>query len=190
MVHRHETTLLLTPLKEREIDHPETLKVHRVHQTLTTSHLETESSQLSPALHRVVTAKDQDQIARLSLHRIAQSGSLLLGVELVDTALDTAVLIDAGIDQSLGTHMRALHVVGQLIELLAGISGAALGTDTADVGGLIKDSESGLGERLLQLHDPHIEAHIRLIRAVVLHRILPVHLEVRLSLLYAEDLLE
>ena len=190
VVHRHIAPLLLAPLEEREVDHPEALEVHRVHKALTAAHLETETSQLSPTLHRIITTEDQDQVTRLCLHGIAQGSSLLLGVELIDTALDAAILVDARIDQSLGTHLRALHVVSQLIELLAGIAGTALDTDTTDVGSLIEDPKSGLGDRLLELHDPHVEAHIRLIRAVVLHRILPVHLEVRLRLLNAEDLLE
>ena len=97
-------------------------------------------------------------------------------VELVDAALHRAVGIILDEDQALGSDLRALDEVGQLVELLAAVVGAARHDDTADVGCLVEDGEAARAlEVVHELHKLHAEAQVGLVAAEAAHGLVPGH---------------
>ena len=65
MVRSHEALLLVAPLKEREVDNPQTLKLVLVSESETVAHLQTERAKLHASLVGVVTGKDKHEVAVL-----------------------------------------------------------------------------------------------------------------------------
>ena len=142
MVGGHEALLLVAPLEEREIDDPQAFEDILVSQSEAVAHLQTERAELDTRLVGVVAREDEHEVAVLGSRGLLDLGELLGRVELVDAALHRAVGIILDEDQALGSDLRALDEVGQLVELLAAVVGAARHDDTADVGCLVEDGEA------------------------------------------------
>ena len=123
------------------------------------SHLKEKPRPPSEGTHRIVAADDEDEVAGLCTHGLLHGVEHLGGVEFVHAALDVAVGFDAGIDQALGTNLRRLDEVGQFVEHLARIVGAARGADTADVGRVVEDGKRARAlEHVHEFDKLHAEA--------------------------------
>lgn len=175
MMHSIETLVLLAPLKERKIDNPKTRVLILRTETKLITHLKTKLTELLAGLVGVVAGENQDKIARLSRHGSLQLLKHLLRIELINRRLHIAVSFHAGVDHTLGSDLRLLDEISKLVKLLAGINSGTLGADTADIFSVIEYRETMALEHIHKLDKTHVETSIRLIRAIILHSIMPSH---------------
>ena len=176
MVRGHEALLLVAPLEEGEVDYPQTLEHILVTQPQAVAHLQAERAELHTGLVGIVAGEDEHEIAVFGSHGLFDFGQHLGRIELVDGALHRAVGLILDEHQSLGTHLRTLHEVGELVELLAAVIGTTGHADAADVGCLVEHGERSLaGKSLLQLDKLHAKAHVGFVRTVAAHGIVPLH---------------
>ena len=85
MVHSHVSTLFLAVLEEWEIDNPQARELVLVAQTELVSDLQTKLAELLACLHCIVTAEDEDEVARLGIEGCLHRLENLLCIELVNT---------------------------------------------------------------------------------------------------------
>jgi len=190
MVRGHEALLLVAPLKEREVDNPQTLKHVFVAQPETLAHLKTEVAKLHARLVGVVARENQHEVTVVGTHQLLDVEEHLGSVKLVDRAFHRAIGLILDIDQSLGTHLRTLHEIGQFVELLATIVGTARHADTADIGCLVEDRELALAfEGILKFDELHAKPQVGLVGAKPSHGLVPCH-ALQLGQLHATDFLE
>ena len=140
----------------------------------------------------IVARKDEDEVAGLCSEGFLHFLQHFLGIELVDGALHAAVFSHAGIDESFGTYLLALHKVCEFVNLLAGIACTALGADTADVCGIVEDCKVALScKDVLEFHKFHAESHVGLVASETAHGFVPAQTEEgRFSKVHATKFLE
>ena len=122
-------------------------------------------------LHGVVATQNQQQIAGFGFHLLGYTLKHILAIELIHTGFDSAILLHPGVNHTFGANLRATNVFRQLIQLFAGVCGAALGTYTTDIIGSCKDAKAfclrllilHFVEQILQLYKPHTEAGVGLV---------------------------
>ena len=119
-----------------------------------------------------VAGGEEDRVARLGVHRRCDPCPLSVGDVLGDRSTQFAVLADGDVGQPAGAALLGPLLPG--VELPARQRSAAGHHDTADVGGL-EDPERGVGEELCEFADLQVEAQVRLVRAVVVHGVVPGH---------------
>ena len=164
MVGSHEALLLIAPFEEREVDNPQALEHILVAQAETVAHLQTKRAQLDARLVGVVTRENEHQVAIFGTGGLLDFLQLLGSIELVDRALHRSVALIFNIDKALGAHLRLLHEVGELVELLAAVVSAARYHDATDIVGLIEHREAtGALEVVHQFDELHAEAQIGLV---------------------------
>ena len=103
---------------------------------------------------------------------LGDAGLLLVGDVLGHRASQLAVLLDQDVGKTLGAAL--LRPLLPRIELATRLGGAAFHDNGADVLGL-EHAEGGVLEELGALHQRDVEAQVRLVRAVLLHRLLVGH---------------
>ncbi len=190
MVGSHQSLLLVAPLEEREVDDPKALEHILVAQAQTIAHLQSQGTELDAGLVGIVAAQYQHEVAILGTHHVLDFCQHLRRIELIDATLHGSVGIVLDVYQALGTHLWALHEVGQLVELLSAVVSATRHTDTTDILSLVEHREATLArEGILQLHKLHAEAQVWLVATETLHRLVPSHL-LQLRQFYATNLLE
>ena len=176
MVCSHESLFLVAPLEEGEIDNPQTLELVLVAQAQTVAHLQSERTELRARLVGVVAAEDEHEVAVLGSHLLLQLCPHLRCIELVDARLHGAVLVELHIDQSLGTHLRTLHEIGQLVKLLAGVVGTTRHADATDILCLVEDAErSRTLQHVHEFHELHAETQVGLVGTETAHGFVPGH---------------
>ena len=115
---------------------------------------------------------DQDQVARLGREALLHGGLLGLGEELHHGRLERAVGRDLHPHEALGAHL--LGLVGEPVELVAAVVlGLARGVDALDADGTGERLELGAGEGVGEFGELHAEAHVGLVDAEPLHRLVP-----------------
>ena len=83
VMHSIETLVFFAPLEQREVDHPQASKLVLVAQSQLAGHFQTQFAKLFAGLHRIVTRKDQDQVARLSTEGFLHLLQDFLRIELI-----------------------------------------------------------------------------------------------------------
>ena len=189
MVHCVEALVFLAPLEQREVHDPERGEDLRVPQAEAVAHLDTEHAELVLGL-ALSTAEHEQKVALLRSAGLSHGSELLCGEEFVYAGLDASVGVVLDIYQALGTHLRALYPFGELIELLAGVFGAALDADAAHILGRVEDAEALVPELGAEVVDLHSEADVRLVGAVLVHSLIPAHARERVRDVHAEGVLE
>ena len=84
MMHGHQAAFLFAPFKHREVNNPQAGKLVLVAQSQLVAHFQTQLAQLLARLHRIVAAKDENQVARLRAEGFLHLLKHILAVELVD----------------------------------------------------------------------------------------------------------
>ena len=111
---------------------------------------------------------EEHAVARVRTHGGGQAGLLLLGDVLGHRAGQLAVLLDEHVGQALGAAL--LGPLLPRVEGAAGLGGAARHHDGAHVL-VLEHAERGVLEVLGQVRQLEAEAQVRLVRAVLLHRL-------------------
>ena len=111
---------------------------------------------------------EEHAVARVRAHGGGQPGLLLLGDVLGHRAGQLAVLLDEHVGQALGAAL--LGPLLPRVEGAAGLGGAARHHDGAHVL-VLEHAERGVLEVLGQVRQLEAEAQVRLVRAVLLHRL-------------------
>ena len=190
MVGGHQALLLIAPFKEREVDNPQALEHILVAQSEAVAHLKAQGAKLYAGLVGIVATHDKHQVAVLGTHLRLNGGKLVGRIELVDGALHCAVGIILDVDQALGSYLRLLDKVGQLVELLARVAGASGHADGSYILGIVEDGEGARAlEFVHQLHKGHAEAQVGFVGAIEAHGLMPCH-TLQGRKLHAADFLE
>ena len=176
MVSSHEALLFITPLKEWEVNNPQANESIFITQSKTIAHLQTKGAKLYTGLIGIITTENQYKVAILSAHSLFHLSPYLWGIELIDRRLNSTILIELDINQSLSTDLRTLDEISKLIELLTRIISTTRHTNTTNIVGLIEDWEGTSSLQLIhQLYKLHTETEIGLIRTKTTHGLMPSH---------------
>ncbi len=170
LVLRRKGAALLVPVEEREVDHPEEV-VALARNLEHVGHVQAHAAQdlvgLQPARDR-----EEQQVARLSVHLGTQGLDLGLAHELLEGTVPGAVLLEGKPGQALGAE--ACGDLAQLVDAGAGPGAGALGVDALDVLalGLGRVGEKAEGRALKyrsHVVQGHAEAGVGLVDAVGVH---------------------
>ena len=176
MVHGHEAAFLLGVFKERELRHPQELKIILFQQIQLPCQFQAQIAQ-HVVDHLVAVRGKQQQIARLAAHGGHQRAHLLLRHELGKGRFQAAVLVDRHISQTLGPE--TLGILHQGVDLLSGHMALALGVDAADgtaaLQGVLEHRELAALHYLRHVLKLHTKAQVRLVGAETVHGLLPGH---------------
>ena len=190
MVSSHQALLFIAPLKQWEVNNPETLEHVLVAQAQAVAHFQTERAELNTSLVCVVAAEDKNQVTVFSAHHFLDLSQYFWRVELVDAALHSTVSIVLDEDETLGANLWSLNEVCEFIELLATIVCTTRNTNTTDIFSLVKDREFTLASKsILQFHEFHSETQVWFITTKSTHSLVPSHL-FQLWQFHATDFLE
>ncbi len=161
----------------------------RIPQTQTVAHLDAEHAQhrLRLALR---TAEHQHQVARTGLNGRSDRLKVFRRIELVDRRLECAVFADTQSHQTLRTDLRTLHPFGEFVSLLAGIARCTRDSDGAHIFSILEDTEPVALHQRGDLVDLHPETDVRLVAAIIVHRVEPAHPRNLRRDLHTDDLLE
>ena len=180
VMHRIVTLSLLIPFEEGEVHDPEGGEYILVAQTETVAHLKTQLAKLLAGLHGLA-GENEEEIAGFGSGTLAPFAELLLGVEFTDRALHGTILLEFNPNHTLGSDLRTLHEVSELVELLAGVSGTSGSADTDYGLCIVGHAESlPLGE-VGEVDKLHSEADIGFVAAVEAHCVGPGHAGERLG---------
>ena len=174
VVHGVVALRLVVPLQQGEVDDPQGGELLRVAQTQLRAHLQAQGAELHPRLHGGA-AENQHQVAGLGAHLVGNGLQGLGIVELVHRALERAVGVVFDIHHAAGTHLRTLDEVGQRVELLARIFGAAFSHDAHHQLGVVEEAEAVAFDHIGHLLELHAEAQVGLVAAVEAHGVVPGH---------------
>ena len=172
MVHSVVALRLVVPFQQREVDDPQRSEYLGIAQTQLLTHFEAQGAELHARLHSRST-EDKHQVARLGAELLGDGLLVVLRIELVDRALERAVGVVFDVDHSAGAHLRTLDEVGQRIELLASIFGAAFGANAHNQFSIVEQAETFAFGHIVQLHKLHTETDIRLVAAIAAHSVVP-----------------
>ena len=103
---------------------------------------------------------------------------------------EDAISFHTGIYHTLGADLRTLHIVCQLVKLLAGIGCSTFGTDTTDVFRTIEHGETVSLHDVHQFNELHAKAEVGLVATIIFHGICPRHAQERFGQFHAAQLLE
>ena len=176
MVCCHQALFLITPLEKREVNNPKADKVVLVTKTETIAHFQTERTELHTSLISIIATENQHEIAILGTHSFLHFSPNFRLIELIDAGLHSTIFIELHIDKALGSNLRTLDKVSQLIELLTGIISTARHADTTNIVGLIENRESACTLQLIhQFHKLHTKTKIGLVASKTTHGLMPRH---------------
>ena len=174
MVHCHEATFFFTPFKHGEVNDPKEGKLIFIAQTEAVTHEEAEFAKLLASAHSVVTAEDEDEVARLRIHLHLEGFENFGSVELIYRTLNATIFAHTSKYQPLSANLLALHKVSEFVKLLACINGATRCADTADVLSVVKHGKVARAlHDVHQFHKLHAKAHIGLVRTEAAHSVCP-----------------
>ena len=101
----------------------------------------------------------------------------LWGIELINARLHRSVLIELHVYQSLGSYLRTLHEVSELVELLATVVGTSWHAYSTDILCLVEYAERACTFQYVhQLYKLHAEAQVGLVATETAHSLMPRHL--------------
>ena len=172
VVHGVVALRLLVPLEEREVDDPQGGVDIGVAETQLAAHLETEGGELHAGFHSRA-AEDEHEVARVGTELIGDGTKLVGGVELVDTGLEGAVGVVLDVDEAAGANLGTLDEVGEGVELLAGVFGAARSADADDELGIVEEGEAATFGDIAQFDELHTETDVGFVAAVEAHGVVP-----------------
>ena len=112
----------------------------RVAQSQLLGHMQTQGTELGENLE-FLAADHQHQIAGLGLDTCGDGLKLVGCEELVDRRLDIALFVETYPYEALGSDLRALDILREGVDLLAGISGTARGGESGDILRIVEDRE-------------------------------------------------
>ncbi len=174
MMHRHEAVLLVRPLKQREVHHPDETERVAVDHSELASEMETQRTQRGADYFEAVRS-EKEKVSLLAAHCSAECLKLLFRHELREGSLHGAVALHLHIGQPL--RAVGLRHLDQPVDLLAGHIALTLHVEAADhaAGGrrVAEYAEAGVGRQIRHIDDLHAEPEIRLVRSVAVHRVLP-----------------
>ena len=84
MVSSHQALLFIAPLKEWEVNNPQTNEVVLIAKTKTIAHLKTERTKLNASLIGIIATENQNKVAILGTTCLLDLGPNLGLVELID----------------------------------------------------------------------------------------------------------
>ena len=174
VVHCIETLRLLVPLKHREVDYPQRSKCVLVAQAKAVTHFKAKLIECLARRHRFA-GKNEHQVARLRTETLSPSLEVVLAIEFAHTALHRAIGFELNPHKTLGSDLRTLHKLCQLINLLASVARTTLGTDSAHIFCTVEYHKILAFGEVFKLHKLHAEANIGLIATIIFHRISPRH---------------
>ena len=177
MVHCHESLLLVAPLKQRELDDPQEIELVVVDEAQLLAQFQAQRAEHVPH-DLVLVRRDEQQVALLAVHPLDDRRDLLFRHELGKRALHAAVVLELDVRKALGAV--SLGKSHQRVDLLAGHAALSLDVNTADgavlhCGRICKDRKSAVLHKIRQVHQLHAEPGIGLVRAVIVHRVDPLH---------------
>ena len=183
--------LLLAVLKQREFRYPEQVVFVVVDQTVAARDFAAQRAQRLP-YHVFLIRAEEDDVARLGVHRIAHGLHQFGGHVLVEAALYIAVRGEGHVGQTL--RAVSLYEFAEGIDFLAGHSGESLRVDgayaAAVFNGAVEHHESAVAHRIGNVHQLHFKAGVRLIGSVIFHGFVPGHARQGQLKLHALDFLE
>ena len=156
-------------LEQREVHDPSESELLRIQQAFAGGELHTHGTQQQlGGLAR--TGGEEDGVAFLGTDGLAQAVALLIGQVLGDGALELAVFAEDHVGKALGSTLTCPILPS--VELTTRRGGTALEDHGTHVRGL-EHAERRVLEVLGQFHQRVAEAQVRLVGAVLVHRILP-----------------
>ena len=132
VVHRVETLGLVVPLEQREVDNPQRSEDLGVAEAEAVTHLYTQHAEHGLGL-ALCSAEHEHEVSGLCASFSSDGFDLVFCIEFVDGRFDCAVFIHLYIYEALGSNLRTLYPLGELIGLLAGVAGCAGNCDGADI---------------------------------------------------------
>ena len=190
MVHRLPALFLVAVLEHREVDDPEEAELVRIDQVPAAAHLETQRAE-GLRQHQRLVRDDQQQVAGLRAALLLDLLKDFVGIEFLERRLDSLRRI---LDPSHALRAVALHIFDKAVELAARDVGVVVDLDGLDLAARFEDGGEDLEGRAFDffgnIEKLHAEAHIRLVRAEALHRLVPRHAQERRFELHTEGLIE
>jgi hypothetical protein len=176
MVGSHQSLFLVAPLEQGEVNYPEALEHVLVAQSQTVAHLQTQRAELGACLVGLVTAENQYKVTVLGTSLFLQLLPNLRLIELVDRGLHSTIGIELHIYQSLGTDLRTLHEIGELVELLAGVIGTSGNHNTTNVFSLVENRKfARTFQHVHQFDELHTETQVGFVTTEAAHGLMPRH---------------
>ena len=177
MMHRLVTAELIGPLEHRELGYPEELPCLTVDEIEVCTELETKCTKCAPYGRVLRVGYEHEEVARLAAHLSAECLQLLFGHELREAGLIAAILVDCEVCEPL--RAVALHELGVLIDVLTRHLRLALDIQALDHTAILRacgeHAEATVLHHLGDIVEQHLKTHIRLIGAVLVHRVDPWH---------------
>ncbi len=189
MVHRVEAVGLVVPFEEREIHHPERREGVRVAESEPVAHLYAQHSELCLGLS-LRPAEHENEVSCLRSEPVGDSLELVGREELVNRRLDCSVRVELYINQTLCAHLRPLDPFGEFVKLFASVFSASLDGNRSHILDGVEDGEIVPLRKVGDFVELHAVADVRLVGAVVVHRVVPAHPRNRVRDGHIEDILE
>ena len=176
MMHGDVTVLLLAPLEERELGHPQEVKAFFIDQAELFSQLQTQAAQ-HVINDGILVRCEKKQVSLFSFHGGRESVQLLFGHELGKRGLVASIRLDGKVGQPL--RSAASGVFHQGIDLLSGHTGLSLHIDAAHraagLQGRGEHTEAAALHHLGHILQFQTETGIRLVGAEAVHGLDPGH---------------
>ena len=173
MVHGDEAVLFVVPLQQRELGHPEEVVLRLVDQVELPAQGETHLAQRRAGDVRPVGG-EEERVAGLGVHGLLEGLEPVFLHELGEAGLDRPV----GRDGQPGKTLDVIRFrqLAQRVDFLAGkMRGHALGVQAAHAYGVIEHAEAALAGHFGHILQLHAETGVRLVAAVIVHRLPPGH---------------
>ena len=192
MMHRLVTAELVRPLEHRELGDPKELPRLAIDEIEVCTELETECTECAPYGRVLRVGYEHEEVARLAAHLLAECLQLLFRHKLREAGLIAAILVDREVCEALRTI--ALDELGVLIDMLTRHLRLPLDIQALDHTAVLRacgeHAETTVLHHLGDIVEQHLETHIRLIGAVLVHRVDPWHPHDREFNVYIAHLLE
>ncbi len=176
MVHGSKSLLLLIPLKQRELRHPQEPIVILFKQTHLGCQLQAQRSKHCPDSF-VLVCRKEEQIAVFSSHGADKHRHFFLCHELCKRRFPAAVLPDGNIGKPFCSVI--FRKAYQLVNLLSWHAALSFGVDAPDSSPIFnrvfKYGKFTVLYRLRHIRKLHPETDVRLVRTIAVHRLLPCH---------------
>ena len=175
MMHSLPALVLLAVLEHREVNNPQEAELVRVNQAAAACHLQ---AQLAKGLshNQRLVSNNQQQVTSLGTGCLLDVLKGLVRIEFLERRLD-AFLSVLNPCQPLGTV--PLYILYQAVQLATRNVGISLNIDNLYLSAIFQHGLEHLEVRALHMlgniHQLHAEAHVRLVRAVALHSLIPGH---------------
>ena len=133
MMSRHQALFLIAPLKQREVNNPQTFKFILVTQAKPIAHFQSKTTELNTCLVCIITTKNQYQVTITCTHHFFKFLQDICIIEFIYAAFYRTVFIKLNPNKSFSANLRFLDKISQLIYLLSCIRSTARHTDSANI---------------------------------------------------------